>query len=69
MLFRKKIEKSCAYCTHGVKVDNEQVLCSKKGICTLPAKCWRFKYDPIKRIPAKPKAVDFNKYDKEDFSL
>lgn len=69
MLFRKKIEKSCAYCSHGVMLDEEQVLCAKKGVRSLPGKCMKFKYDPTKRIPLKRMALDFQKYDKEDFSL
>lgn len=69
MLFRKRIEKSCAYCAKGVKLDDEQILCIKKGVCAPTDKCWKFKYDPTKRIPPKPKAVDFEKYDKEDYSL
>jgi transcriptional regulator with XRE-family HTH domain len=32
MLFRKKIERSCSYCLYGTKVDEETILCSKKGI-------------------------------------
>ena len=31
MLFRKKIQRSCSYCIHGVKVDDETIQCSKKG--------------------------------------
>lgn len=69
MLFRKKMEKSCAYCTYGVRLDDEQILCSKKGIRALPNKCMKFRYDPTKRIPVKPKTMDFHKYDNEDFSL
>ncbi|MDD6199685.1 MAG: hypothetical protein PUB93_00235 [Firmicutes bacterium] len=69
MLFRKKIEKSCAYCAHGAKLDEEQVLCVKKGVVPLCGCCRRFAYDPCKRIPPKPKAPDFEKYEKEDFSL
>lgn len=69
MLFRKKIEKSCAYCAHGAKLDEEQVLCTKKGVVPLCGRCRKFDYDPCKRIPPKPKAPDFEKYRKEDFSL
>ena len=43
MLFRKKIERSCAYCANGARLGGG--------------------------IPPKPKAVDFSKYDNEDFSL
>ena len=69
MLFRKKIERSCSYCIRGTRLDDEQVLCSKKGLRSIDGKCWKFRYDPIKRIPAKPKALDFSKYDQEDYSL
>ena len=69
MLFRKKIEKSCAYCANGVKLDDEQVLCIKKGIRILPGQCWKFRYDPTKRMPMKAKAMDFKKYELEDYSL
>ncbi len=69
MLFRKDIARSCAYCTYGVLLDEERILCSKKGLTTIASSCRRFRYDPLKRIPARKKAVDFTKYDQEDFSL
>lgn len=69
MLFRKKMEKSCAYCAWGTQVEEDQVLCAKKGLRPLPGKCRRFRYDPTKRTPLKPKAMNFSKYKAEDFSL
>ena len=69
MLFRKKIERSCAYCVYGARIEEEQILCSKKGLRTLEQKCRKFEYDPCKRIPPKARALDFSKYDNEDFSL
>ncbi len=69
MLFRKKIEKSCAYCEHATMLNDEQVLCIKKGIMPSDTKCRKFSYDPCKRIPVKPKALDFEKYNQEDYSL
>ena len=69
MLFRKKIEKSCIYCTHGTKLNDDSILCSKHGIRMDTKGCMRFKYDPCKRIPVRAKAMDFRKYDQEDFSL
>lgn len=68
MLFRKKIERSCDYCAYGTRLDDEQVLCIKKGVVSC-GKCRKFRYDPIKRIPVKAKALDFEKYEKEDYSL
>lgn len=69
MIFRKKIQKSCAYCAFGVKLDDEQILCSKRGTMPTEGKCRKFEYDPCKRVPPRPKALDFGKYDDEDFSL
>lgn len=69
MLFRKKIERSCDYCAYGVRLDDESILCAKKGLNANSKKCRKFCYDPTKRIPVKPKAMDFQKYEQEDYSL
>lgn len=69
MLFRKKIDRSCSYCTHSTKLEDGTFLCAKKGLRTADEKCFRFRYDPCKRIPLKPKALDFSRYQEEDFSL
>lgn len=69
MLFRKRIERSCSYCIHAAHLDENQVLCAKKGVKPMDGKCFRFRYDPCKRIPRKAKALDFSKYDQEDYSL
>ena len=69
MLFRKNIEKSCAYCVHSAKISDDEVLCIKKGVVELTNKCRSFSYDPCKRVPSKAKALDFEKYDNEDYTL
>ncbi len=69
MLFRKKIERSCTYCIHGTQLDDESVLCIKKGVVPVDKKCRKFCYDPCKRVPQKAKALDFEKYDQQDYSL
>jgi len=69
MLFRRKIERACSHCIHCTVLDEEQVLCTKRGLMPILGKCRKFRYDPIKRIPTKPKALDFEKYNKEDYSL
>ena len=70
MLFRKKIERSCVYCAYSAKLDDGQILCSKTAqIRSADGKCHRFRYDPCKRVPHKAKAMDFSKYDREDYSL
>ena len=69
MLFRKRIQRSCAYCIHGIRLEDGNILCTKKGLKTEEDQCFRFRYDPCKRIPMKARPVDFSKYDTEDFSL
>lgn len=69
MLFRKKIQRSCAYCVYGAKLEDGQILCTKKGIRYDDQNCFRFRYDPCKRIPVKPKALDLSTYQDADYSL
>ena len=69
MLFRKKIPRSCAYCNWGTRVGDEQVLCTKRGVVAVSYACKKFTYDPCKRVPCKPKALDFGKFKDSDFSL
>lgn len=69
MLFRKKMPRSCSYCAYGTKIDEEQVLCVKRGVVPVEGACRKFDYDPCKRVPPKPKALDFTKYNDADYSL
>lgn len=69
MLFRKNISKFCSYCKYAGKIDESTFLCSKKGIVSSSHRCRRFKYDPLKRVPARIKPKDFAKCDELDFSL
>lgn len=69
MLFRKKIERSCSYCQFGTKLEKNQILCVKHGVVSAYYACRKFEYDPCKRIPPKAKALDFEKYNDEDFTL
>ena len=69
MLFRRKIERKCTYCTHGTALEEGMILCTKKELRLPDSKCLSFRYDPCKRIPKKAKALDFSKYDEEDYSL
>lgn len=69
MLFRKNMAKSCAYCAHAARIDEDTLLCSKRGFVSVFQQCRRFKYDPLRRIPLKMKAQNFSKYSPEDFLL
>ena len=69
MLFRKKIDRCCSYCHYSTKINDDQVLCVKRGVMAINGQCRKFSYDPCKRIPGRAKALDFSKYDHEDYSL
>ena len=69
MLFRKRIDRACSYCVHGAALDDDSILCSKRGLKRSDDSCRKFKYDPCKRVPFKAKAMDFSKFKDSDFSL
>lgn len=69
MLFRKKMPRSCTYCALGTKLGDEQILCVKHGVVAASYACRKFEYDPCKRIPCKPRALDLEKFKNTDFSL
>ena len=69
MLFSKDIQPVCGLCVHATPIDEETVLCHKKGPMPITDCCRKYKYDPCKRIPPCVKAPDFSKYKDEDFKL
>jgi hypothetical protein len=69
MLFRKNIEPRCSYCARSVFLDNETIICNKKGVNPSAGSCHSFRYDPLKRVPYRPITADFSKLKDEDFSL
>lgn len=69
MLFRKKMPRACAYCIHGAKLNESEILCKRKGIVSVDSCCRKFEYDPCKRIPLKMKATDLSGYKPEDYTL
>lgn len=69
MLFQKDIEPRCAYCKKGAQLEEDRVMCLKKGIVSASGSCRSFRYDPLKRVPPKPLHADFSKLKDEDFVL
>ena len=69
MLFRKNIEPHCAYCQRGHQINEREVACVKRGIVQMEDHCRSFKYDPLKRVPPRPAALDTEKLKEADFSL
>lgn len=69
MLFKKEIEPRCGYCGRGTLVDEDTVTCLKRGVVHPSGSCRHFRYDPLKRTPARPASPDFSKLKTEDFTL
>ena len=69
MLFRKKMPRSCVYCMHGVQLNENEFLCTRKGIVSAEYSCRKFEYDPCKRVPLKMKATDLSRYKDDDYTL
>lgn len=65
----KGIEPRCAYCAWAAPMGGEKFICPKKGVVSAREHCFRFRYDPLKRVPPRPNAPDFSRFDDEDFSL
>ena len=68
-LFRRDIEPRCAYCEKGQQINEREVACVKRGIVPVESHCRSFRYDPLKRVPPRPAALNTEKLRQEDFSL
>ena len=68
-LFRKNMEPRCAYCQRGQQINERDVVCIKRGVVPVEHHCWAFQYDPLKRVPHRPVALNTTKMKEEDFSL
>ena len=68
-LFRKNMEKRCAYCVHGTTISESEVACERKGIVSPGGHCLRFAYDPLRRVPPRPAPLKSEQYSAEDFQL
>ena len=61
MMFKKKnttenpdTPKICLYCENATVInDDDNVLCSVKGIVNKEYRCKKCAYDPLKRVPSK----------------
>ncbi len=69
MLFRKDMEPRCAYCARGAQLDGDSILCKKRGVVAPGEHCRWFRYDPLKRVPPRPIALDLSRLKEEDFVL
>lgn len=67
MLFSEDIRKTCALCEYAVPIDEDTVLCRKKGPMGAEDTCRKFKYDALKRTPSRPAGL--REFTEEDFKL
>ena len=63
MLFRKNIDPRCAYCAKGSRINDEQVVCVKRGVVPASDHCGAFSYDP------RPMKLDATRLTEDDFKL
>ena len=68
-MFEKDIEPRCGYCKRGTPLEDEKVMCVKKGIVAASGACRGFRYDPLKRVPPRPVTASFDHLKNEDFTL
>ena len=68
-LFRRDIDPRCAYCEKGQQINEREVACVKRGVVPVESHCRSFRYDPLKRVPPRPAALDTENLNEEDFSL
>lgn len=69
MLFSKNIEKRCEVCRYSRKINDDEAICSKRGIVSLGFKCRKFSYDATKRIPSEAGLLGSDAFSEKDFSL
>lgn len=68
-LFKRDMDPMCIYCVHGTELSGQEVACVKKGVQSPTSSCKKFRYDPLKRVPPRPKKADFSGLSHEDFKL
>ena len=68
-MFEKNIEPRCGYCKRGTPLEDEKVMCVRKGVVAAAGACRGFRYDPLKRVPPRPAAASFDHLKDEDFTL
>jgi hypothetical protein len=56
MLFSRTLAPSCSYCRYGTAIGGGEIACIKRGITSEGGYCRKFRYDPLKREPERPKS-------------
>ena len=50
-------------------MDGEHMICQKYGVVPVEHHCRKFRYDPLKRVPARPNAAPLTQHDPDEFKL
>lgn len=67
-LFGANIRPACKYCEHVLQIlGDDKMLCGKKDVVSSADKCRAFIYDPLKRVPKRPKPLE--KIEETEFEL
>lgn len=67
-LFPNSAYPACRHCIHGRFSNNHaRILCIRKGIVELDYSCKKYRYDPLKRVPARMPSLP--SFDRDDFKL
>ena len=68
-LFRRNIDPRCAYCQFAATLSERDCMCVKRGVVPVEHHCRKFRYDPLKRVPARPQSAPLAQHDPEEFKL
>lgn len=67
-LFGNRIEPACAYCRFGsISANGRMILCEKAGVVAPYYSCKKYRYDPLRRVPAP--LAQLPEYDSAEFEL
>lgn len=59
----------CIYCCHSRKLDEDSVICVKKGVQSSGSCCSFFLYDPLKRTPTPHPVWHKKEFPADTFTL
>ena len=68
-LFGNRIHPACQYCIRMMRAipRKEQVICEKFGVVAADYSCSKYRYDPLRRVPRRPRPLQ--RFSAEDFSI
>lgn len=68
--FDREIDQACRYCAIGTpNVNQDFVLCPKRGVMAAEDHCSAFRYDPLRREIRRAPKIAAGDYRPEDFEL